>query len=412
MNTNSKRLGIYLSVMLVLTAVATSLRTVACIMHLDYASGLFTDTSLTKASDIIIVLTIFGMLSYMLDATRVKLRASFSTGATYVPTGILGVATAFLGIRAITHAIATCKYPILSVEMLTLKSPETLIGILTGVLAILSVAHHFFNAFTVESKDTTRAYFAVATIAFLCFYSILIYIDETVAINDPTKVLRQMAFMLAAVFFLFEARISLGREMWRIYTAFGLASASLTAYTSIPAIVTYYVNAEVISGSGVKSLASLEEYLFLLALFVFITARMCLTAFLKEEKENELIKVLGEYARERENRVNESFDRHQEIFAAKQLSIFDLYGEEIATDEDTVEESTKTNEIEDETTAEPTISDDAIYEAIFGKMPDRLAEEELSEEAEPVDEREPEEIAEDILNTVDVLLGEASENEK
>ena len=203
--------------------------------------------------------------------------------------------------------------------------------------------------------------------------------------------------------------------MWRIYTAFGLSAAVLTAYTSIPAIITYYVNGVTLSSFESKSLASLEEYLLLLALFIFIVSRLFLTVLLKEEKENELIKALGEYANDREEKVNESYARFQEMFAAKQLSIFELYGMEEAIDEEPqLAEIAEEAEPEEEK-KELIISDDAIYESIFGRMPERPEPEAAEAEEEPVieDDRAPEEIAEDILNAVDKVLSEsAKDNEK
>jgi hypothetical protein len=379
MNKNSKRLGIYLSVMLIATSVATALRTVACVKELNYASGLFKDSSLVRVSDAIIILVALGMLSYVFAATRIKLRASFSTSATYVPTGILGVATAFLGAKLFSYALESCNYRFFSKEVFTLKTPTALVGMIAAILAILSIAHHFFNAFTTESKDTVRAYFAVATIAFLAFYAIEVYLDPSLSVNDSCKVLRQMAFMVSAVFFLYEARISLGREMWRVYTAFGLVAASLTAYASIPGIIVYYVNGVTIGSANAKSLASLEEYLLLLALFIFIVSRLCLTALLKEEEENELVNALGQYAKDRDERVNESFERFQEIFASKQLSIFDLYGEDEDVAEVGEDEEEAPEIAPEEEKKEIIISDDAIYEAIFGKMPERPEENEADE---------------------------------
>jgi hypothetical protein len=413
MNKNSKLLEIYLSAMLIATSVATALRTVACVKMLDYSSGLFTDRSLVTASNAIMLLLALGMLSYVVVASRVTLCASFSTGATYVPTGILGVATAFIGIKVFYHAMESCNYRFFSKEVFTFKSPATLVGVIVAVLALLSIAHHFFNAFTTDAKDTVRAYFATATIAFLAFYAIEVYIDGTLAVNDPSKVLRQITFMICAAFFVFEARISLGREKWRLYTAFGLVAASLTAYASIPAIVTYYINGEIINASSVKSLASLEEYVLLLALFIFIVSRLCLTVFLREEKENALVKALGEYAKEREERVNDSYERFQELFASKQLSIFDLYGgdEELSGAEEPEEETPEIAQEEEK--KEITISDDAIYEAIFGKMPERPEENEAEKsEPEPEDERAPEQIAEDILNALDEALNEYSDSKE
>lgn len=420
MNTNSKRLGIYITVMLLATAVATTLRTIATLNYLDYASGFFTQKSSIVAANVIIMLTIVGMLSYLFTATRIHLRASFSTGATYVPTGILGVATAFLGYKTLSYVLALNNYRLFSFiredslrgvmfEIFTPVGISTIIGILTAILAFASLAHHFFNAFVTESKDVTRAYFALTTILFFAFYAILIYIDGSISLNESTKTLRQTAFLLVATFFLYEARISMGREMWRIYTTTGLVAATLAAYTSIPAIITYFIRGELISSSGYKSIASIEEYLLLLAAFIFIFARLCLTARLGEEKECELVKAIASSASAREAEVRESYDRHNEIFAAKQLSIFDLYGEEDIPDAEDGSEGVCAAEEAHEEISEPTISDDAIYEAIFGKMPERP---EPTEEAEePEDDRDPEEIADDILSTLDSVISDNDENE-
>ena len=405
MNKNSKRLGMYLAIMLLCTAVATSLKTVACILHLEYKSGFFLNKSLVNVSDALIALTVVGMVSYLFVAERINLRSSFSSGATYVPTGVLGVATAFLGAGTIAYGRMLGNYD-LSANYFTKEGVLAIIAIITALFAFLSIAHHFLNAFITEGKSTLRAYFAAATVLFLACYAIIIYFDDTLAISDSTKVLRQTSFLLASLFFLYEARISLGREMWRLYTVFGLLAASVTAYTSIPAIITYYVKDVLISSAGYRSLASLEEYLLLLALFIFIVCRLCLTALLPEVKENELIKTLEEYAVQREADANESYERYQEAFASKQLSIFDLYGGEVPEIQNEIEEVIE--EVEPEVNeAEPSISDDAIYEAIFGKMPERPTESEPIVE-EP-DEREPEEIAEDLLNAVDQVLNESKE---
>ena len=120
--------------------------------------------------------------------------------------------------------------------------------------------------------------------------------------------------------------------------------------------------------------------------------------------------MLDSNARECNERVNESYERFQEAFAAKQLSIFDLYGseEEIKPEEaeEIIEES-----VQEDVKQEPTISDDAIFESIFGRMPERPVEQ---EDTEPVqeDDREPEAIAEDLFNTIDKLLSDATQDKK
>ena len=418
MNTNSKRLGAYLAVMLLATAVATTLRTIACVKYLDNASGLFSDKSLVTISNAIILTTILGMLSYLFVATRISLRPNFSTPATYVPTGVLGVATAFLGLKTIDYVLRINNYQLafikarslkeLILELTTVQNVISILGLLAAILAFVSIAHHFLNAFITEGHSVMRAYFAIATITFIALYAIMIYLDTTVSVNDPNKSLRQMSFLFAAAFFLYEARISLGREMWRLYSAFGLVAATLSAYTSIPGIVAYYINGDVLSSSQYKSLASVEEYILLLAIFIFIVSRLMLTVLLKEDKENTLVKAIAAAAANRETEVKESFDRHSEIFASKQLSIFELYGSEEIPEVEEIETVTEEVEVIEEE-KEPVISDDVIYESIFGKMPERPEEKKEEPEEEPKDERDPEKIAEDLLNAVAEAFKDSSD---
>lgn len=414
MNTNSKRLRIYLAIMMVLTAAATTLRSIACVIHLDYTSGFFTDKSLLTVANVIITATAIGMFSYLFVAERINLLASFSTGATYVTTGVLGVATAFLGTSIISFVSIASRYSSRQSNIISADKYLPIVGVICAALAFASIAHHFFNAFITESRAEIRAYFALASISFLGLYAMLIYLDPTLAIGESTKILRLIAFLLSALFFLYEARISIGREMWRVYTAFGLAAASLTAYASIPAIITYFTNGELVSYATGRSLVSLEEYMLLLALCIFITARLFITAGLREDIENKFIKTFKAYAGEREREIAESSARYNEIFASKQLSIFDLYGGEIYTDEEECETTEAAPASEPEST-EPTISDDAIYESIFGEMPPK---EEIPEEApieEPAeeipDDRNPEEIADEVLLSLEEAMNNAKKRE-
>ena len=410
MNTNSKRLGIYLIAMLILTVAATTLRSIACVINLDYNSGFFTNKSLITTADIIITVTVLGMFSYLFVAPRISLIANFSTPETYVTTGVLGVATAFLGARIFSYVSIVSSYSQRSDNMLFRKNIMTVICAVCALLAFASILHHFLNAFITESKTEVRAYFALATILFLGIYAMITYLDPSLAIGESTKTLRLTAFILASLFFIYEARISLGREMWRIYTSFGLVAASLSAYTAVPAIITFFVNDEIISHNSRLSLASIEESIFLLAMFIFITARLIITVKLHEDSENAFIKVFGEYAGEREREIAISSSRYNEIFASKQLSIFDLYGGEIVVEEDEDTES-EIKTPEEEASTEPIISDDAIYESIFGRMPDKPEQaEEADEEVieESTDERDPEEIADEVLISLENAINNAS----
>ena len=125
------------------------------------------------------------------------------------------------------------------------------------------------------------------------------------------------------------------------------------------------------------------------ALCIYIVAKLAITISLKEDSRNDYADAIVAYAEAREAEVNDSFHRFQEDFASKQLSIFELYGggdvEEVSE-----EPEEATEEVIEEEEKVVMISDDAIYESIFGKMPEKEVEEseieeEIPEAAEEID---------------------------
>ncbi len=412
MNTNSKRTRIYLILMLVAAAASAALRSAAYLFNFDYNDGYFTSKLFINAANIIAVGAVILMSTYLLTAAKVSLRPSFSTPATYVPTGLAGIATVFLGARALSFAASTVSngfYKLNIFESLKtpngkISDPTAVIALALSVLAILSIVHYFFNVYLTSARTEIRSYFAISTIVFLATYSILIYFDKTVATSSSAKTVNQLAFIFAALFFIYDTRISLGREMWRSYVTFGLIGCMLTAYSSIPALVVYYAKGELISQVNEYSVASIEQYVLLLALFIYMLSRVILTISLKENKENKTIAAMTEYAQMRSARVEESFARHQEEFASKQLSIFELFGGE--AEEIEASEPKKEDDAEEasEEVREITISDDAIYESIFGHMPEKEDGSEScngTADAEAEEQRDPEEIATELLKIAD-----------
>lgn len=91
-----------------------------------------------------------------------------------------------------------------------------------------------------------------------------------------------MAYLFAAVFFLYETRLSFGREKWRPYIAFGFISATICAYSSIPSLIFYVVKREVTQNS-------IYELVLTFALFIFISSRLLLVSRLTEDRNSSTV---------------------------------------------------------------------------------------------------------------------------
>ena len=358
---NSKRLlKPYIILLALALAVTVTLRSLACLVGLDYKSGYFTNGSLHDAAVITLVIFCFMLFSYIFFATKTELRADFTTPHTYVPAGVCAAALLFFGVELLSKVKYSAFFD--DLENLIKDSasfgkyqPETTIYdvlvFICGVLALLAIVHFFLNADLTENHSVKRASYSLTTVMLLALYAAVLYFDGTLPINAPNKLTDQMAFLFASVFFLYESRISLGREKWRGYVTFGLIGTLLGAYSSIPALLTYFIKGEVIS-------ASVSENALLFAISLFIFLRLILVARLAPVKENSLATALRAMAKAREQEISPIIEEMENEAARDeaQLSIDDIIPKEEDGDTpDAIEgENTEIPEVDDSESITPT----------------------------------------------------------
>ena len=306
MNKNSKLTGLYSALLALFTIAAVTLRTVACLFDLEYSYGAFNSKTLIFASGVTALLGAVVLFSYIIFADRITAVPAFSSPTTYLPTGLVAIALIFLSVSMLS-------------ERISLATAPPLLVIICALTALFSVVHFFFNAFIAEARTELRGYFSLATVIFLALYAAYLYFDNTLPVNATNKLTDQLAYLFCALFFLYEARISLGREKWRSYSAFGLVAALLCAYSALPSLIVYFAKGRLISNS-------IEENILTLTLFIFITARIIMVAGLKEKRDSKEVISMQSYARRREEIITESMNVHKEAFAV-QMTIDDLLPE-------------------------------------------------------------------------------------
>lgn len=330
MQTNRKQLDIYLVILAILTLATVVLRTLATLLQYDSEYGYYTGGSLIVIANAICVSGVFILISHFASYPKdVSFTASFSTPMTYIPTGIVSIALLFLSVSLVSYVSAVSPFPLLSAA--TLRTPTYFLALASALLAVASIPHFFLNSFIKEPHDTARASAAFLTIIFLSIYPAYLYFNSRMPINSPNKIIDQMAYLSVAIFFLYELRISLGRERWRSYISFGLVAALLTAYSSIPALITYFAKGEAISDS-------INESILTFTLFIFVAFRLILVRFLYTEEPSPVVTKIIELHTARSQEIGDS---DLIIAEPKQLSFDMFYNEEpskesspIATDEE------------------------------------------------------------------------------
>ncbi len=275
--TRFKRLEIHLPLLLLLTVVSVTLRTVALFKEYGPWDGYFNDKLLITISDGIVFGGMLILLSFAFISPKFKVVPSFTGPATFIPSGLVCCGLIFLSFDMVMSVV---KLPGKFLSRQTLSQSGNLLALVTATLALVCIINFFFTVFYSASQNETRAFWGIITVIFLALYASYLYFDTKLPLNAPNKAVDQLAFLLAALFFLYETRISLGREMWRGYCAFGLIASLATAYSSIPSLI-YYL------GSGDVASDSLSAIVLTFSLFIYITARLVLVNFLLSDEKSE-----------------------------------------------------------------------------------------------------------------------------
>ena len=363
MKNKTRLFGIYLPLFAIATIAAVIMRSIACLEHFNSFTNYFENKSLITAANIVIVCASIFLFTYVFIAPKdIKLIPSFTTPATFVPTGIVTVALAFMmmfmfnNAQNIREAIKIANTLSSNYrDQISSLTMNMVICYAAALFALLGALHFILAALLEKISSSARANFGLCSVAFFALYAIYLYFSTDLPINAPNKLLDQMVYLFAALFFLFETRLSIGREKWREYIAFGFISAMLAAYSSIPTLITYFTDGICVSNNIYESLLSFS-------IFVFITARILLTGELIEDKESPIVAALSAFAEKRDETVSANTELALAKEEAKRLEEeLAVETEQQQNDENqiTIDDIFNTSEVE-ETDAEDTkTSEDA-----------------------------------------------------
>ena len=307
MRNKSTTYKIYMAVCWVVLIFSVVLRSIACIRELNYDTGYYNGSPLPKIADAAIVAASVFAISFIFSGRSDRaLIPNFSSPINYLGGGVLSAALVFFATNAIGDALLARDY-IIKVEnsylseIVDLGSSyfELWTSAILAALAIVSILYFVFSATLEKARSRNRALSGLVIVVFLALYAATLYFSRNVPLNSPAKIADQMAYLFAAIFFLYETRISIGREKWHIYSAFGMIAMLLSAYSSIPSLIVYFINGQVIS-------KSIYETALTLTLFIFISGKMLLIPNLQIDAESPTVNLIREAARKRSDELSEA----------------------------------------------------------------------------------------------------------
>ena len=294
MKKTARLFGAYLPVLLILFPVAVVLRTVACFKDMTVGGYFENKTLITVANVIIAALVVFS-LTYLLVAKKdIKLVYRPQSPLNFIPGAIICAALLFTAVHAIITATPDIKaYFAIHPEDRYLKMLlKPAIALLVGITALCSIPYFAVSTIWAKGRSVLISNLGLTPLVFLCFMVANIYFDNSAALNMPGKIISLMAYLSAALFFLYEIRLPLGREKWRAYVCFGMICTALCAYSAIPSITVF-----IVMPGWISRLATSEfELAVTLAIFLFAVLKLILAATLTEDRESAVTQRVREYA--------------------------------------------------------------------------------------------------------------------
>lgn len=286
-----RRIDLYTIPLFFVAAAAIALRTVALFTSFNTVTMHFDDKVAITIANILVSLGVIGFTSYLFFGEEERALITKSDNApSYIPAGLVSIALLFLGAQLISVGLGG-RYPI---------GPLPILSILCALLAFGSVASFFLSVFIERARHLYKAAFSLSIVFCLAIYAIILFFSkETHPTNSPSKLLDQFAYISAALFFLFESRICLGRAKWRDYVASGLAATLLCAYSSIPSLILYALDGYVLSDSIIESVLTL-------AIAILICSKVLQTRSLTPAGECDAARSISALATLRREEIEEN----------------------------------------------------------------------------------------------------------
>lgn len=349
MKKKAKLLGAYLPMLLILLPTAVALRTIACFKDMN-DSGYFENKTVITIANAIILATVACALTYLFIASKdKKLVYRPQSPLNFIPCAIICAALIFVAINSVISSSPSIKaYFGLFAEDRNLKMLiNPALTLLTGLSAASAVPYFVASAVWAKDRSVLISNLGLMPLIFLCFMISSIYFDKTAALNMPGKIISQTAYLAAALFFLYEIRLPLGREKWRAYICFGMVCTALCAYSAIPSLIVY-----IVSPNTIEALVTSEfEIAMTLAIFFFSAFKLILAVTLTEDKESAITQKVREFS------------------LARSASL-----EQPTEESNTIDESEQPAELQAEETVNEEFEQNENQESFFGELIEEKAE--------------------------------------
>lgn len=275
MKNDFRKLGIILPAAL-LSLVAVVLRSVAAVRDMDSATGFYGGSPLVTISDLLMTAAAAVlMISLFIRVGNPSLRGGARSLASYVSSGVIAISALLIAVDLVLYISSQTRGGFID-DMLANRSSA--VALLAALLAVAAAVLSVLSVFLSEARTSLRGICDMATALFFGIYATFLFFRLGDTINQPQKVVTEMAALAMAVFMLECARLCIGRERPGAYLALGTVTAALSANAFFPALAVCIFRGEVIA-------FSVYEMILTGAIFAFALLRLATVIGFKKVEE-------------------------------------------------------------------------------------------------------------------------------
>lgn len=283
MKNDFRKLGIILPTAF-LSLVAVILRCVAAVRDMDYATGFYGGSPLVTISDVLMTAAAaILMISLFIKEGNLSLRGGASGVTGYLSSGVIAISAVLIAVDLIVYISSRTRGSFIA-DLLAHRS--SVVALLAVLIALAATALSVVSVFLSAERTSLRGARDMTTALFFGIYATFLFFRLGDTINQPQKVVTEMAALAMAIFMLECARIHIGRERPRSYLALGMITAALSANALFPALAVCMFKGEVIA-------FSIYEMILTAAIFIFTVLRLTTAVEFKKVMEVEATEELA-----------------------------------------------------------------------------------------------------------------------
>lgn len=232
MNENKKIAWLYVLLTTAISAVAVIFRHILDVNYVDPVTGFYSRETLTPdAFTVFLAVAVALIVTSAFMFRRDLLSKELKRGTVFT-----AITSVLCAVSVVFSSLIYLMGQRNSVGDEVVRSVEN-INMVGSIVAFAAAIYYFAVLFSGKSKAAFVTFLSFFPVIWTLFRLMPYYIDHSVAMNSPVRILKQLALILLMLYQLFETRAMLGRSKPRIYFVLANLAVIFVSAAFLPEVV-------------------------------------------------------------------------------------------------------------------------------------------------------------------------------